>query len=209
MDIFAKLHQAVMPSEQFMPEVVAKNQIVLHHTASGASAVADIDYWKTTKERVATAFVVARNGDIYQCFNSAQWACHLGVAGAQNANWKLDKGSIGIEIDSWGLLTQKSGKFYSWTGEEIPADKVQTYSTPFRGEKYFEKYTPEQIESTVALVKFLCDKFSIPKTVTDSIWTLSPNALAGKAGIYTHASYRTDKTDTHPQPEFVAALKNF
>jgi hypothetical protein len=40
------------------------------------------------------------------------------------------------------------------------------------------------------------------------MWDLSNDALAGKKGVYTHVSFRTDKSDMHPQPELIEMLKN-
>ena len=33
-------------------------------------------------------------------------------------------------------------------------------------------------------------------------------ALKGYHGVWTHTSYRTDKSDCHPQPELIEMLKN-
>ena len=39
-------------------------------------------------------------------------------------------------------------------------------------------------------------------------WNISSNALSGKNGIYTHVSYREDKSDMHPQAELIAMLQS-
>jgi hypothetical protein len=39
------------------------------------------------------------------------------------------------------------------------------------------------------------------------MWDLNDDALNGKNGIFTHVSYRADKSDMHPQPELVEMLK--
>jgi hypothetical protein len=40
------------------------------------------------------------------------------------------------------------------------------------------------------------------------MWDVSKNALSGKPGIYTHVSYRKDKSDCVPQPELITALQS-
>lgn len=203
-----KIIQLPFPKEQYIPEVVHKDQIVLHHTASGSTAVADANYWKSTPERVATAFIIDRNGTIYQCFSSGYWAYHLGMKANMGGVAGLDKGSIGIELDSWGILTEQNGKYYSWTKEEVPKERVQVYPKPFRGSKYYEKYTAAQLQSAKELVQFLAAKYKIPTTYRPEIFDVDKKALSKVAGTYTHVSFRKDKSDCHPQPELIAMLKS-
>ena len=40
------------------------------------------------------------------------------------------------------------------------------------------------------------------------MWDISDKALAGEAGVWTHVSFRTDKSDCHPQPELIQMLKS-
>ena len=39
------------------------------------------------------------------------------------------------------------------------------------------------------------------------MWDISPNALSGINGIYTHVSYRSDKNDMSPQINLIEMLK--
>ncbi|MFK7807572.1 MAG: N-acetylmuramoyl-L-alanine amidase, partial [Saprospiraceae bacterium] len=57
-------------------EAVEKDQIVLHHTAGNLQG----DLGALTKENwhVSVAFVIARDGTIYQLHGSNQWSHHLG-----------------------------------------------------------------------------------------------------------------------------------
>ena len=57
------------------------------------------------------------------------------------------------------------------------------------------------------LVNYLCDKFNIEKTYNTSMWDISKDALGGKPGIWTHVSYRADKSDCMPQPELINSLQ--
>ena len=36
---------------------------------------------------------------------------------------------------------------------------------------------------------------------------ISKNAMNGESGVWTHVSYRADKSDCHPQPELIAMLR--
>jgi hypothetical protein len=42
----------------------------------------------------------------------------------------------------------------------------------------------------------------------DTIFDINMDALGGIPGIFTHTSYRTDKSDCHPQKELVDMLCN-
>ena len=40
------------------------------------------------------------------------------------------------------------------------------------------------------------------------MWDVSKNALTGKPGVWSHTSYRFDKSDIHPQQEVIDMLKS-
>jgi N-acetyl-anhydromuramyl-L-alanine amidase AmpD len=226
----SELIQVDFPEDQYYREQTDKTQIVIHHTVSGKYANGVINWWKTDKKRISTHFIIQGNGDIYQLYSSKYWAHHLGLTSKfiQSLGFKdygkrneiLNRGSIGIEICNWGGL-MKNGQTYhpvKWdtdlkkyipnTKITIPKNKVQIYEKPYRGFQYFEKYTNEQLISTARMIIYLCDKFDIPKTYENDMWDVSKYAIGGKRGIYTHTSYRSDKSDCHPQPELIEMLKS-
>lgn len=200
-----KIVQLKFPENQYMREEQVKKQIVIHHTVSGPDAVTVFEGWSSNPDRVATSFAISGNGTIVQGFGSKYWAHHLGLKRPNNT--ALNKASIGIEVCNWGGLTFKDGKYYSAFMREVPAANVIDYGKKFRGFRFFHKYTPAQIESLRQLLVFLADKYGIAKTYNADMWDISSNALSGKNGIYTHVSYRQDKSDMHPQEELVEMLK--
>lgn len=215
-ELRSRLQQFPFPEGQYVKVETKKKQIVLHHTASGGDAEGDMNYWAKRPERVATCVVIDRDGTIFQCFSSKYWAYHLGVGLPGNSINKkyytnstlYDKLSCGIEVDNWGWLKEKNGKFYSWTGIEIPAENVIKYESQFRGHFYFEKYTPEQIESLRLLLEYWGEVHGIPLDYNDDIFSINTRALELQPGVYTHCSYRSDKSDVHPQPELIEMLKS-
>ncbi|MCC6683662.1 MAG: N-acetylmuramoyl-L-alanine amidase [Bacteroidia bacterium] len=190
---------------EYYKEEAGKKQIVIHHTVSGPKAENIFIGWQQTPERVATALVIGGDGKIVQGYSSKYWAHHLGLKTAINT--ALNKNSVGIELCNWGGLTFDGTKYRNAYGNVVSANSIVQYKKAFRGFKYFQQYTPLQIESLRQLLVFLCDKYAIPKTYNADMWDISANALAGKSGIYTHVSYRADKSDCHPQPELIAMLK--
>lgn len=215
-----KLNEIIVvdfPDDQYIRNVTNKKQIVLHHTVSGQGVDGDISWWRQTTDRVGTAVIIGWDGKIYQCFSSKYWAYHLGVKGGK----KLNMESIGIEIDSWGGLVQENNSWYPAKWDKslqksvantkfvaIPNDKVQIYDEPFRGYYGFEKYSDAQIEAVRQLLVYWGGRYNIPLEYNEGIFEYSPDALVGKSGVWSHTSFRKDKSDIHPQPELVKMLKS-
>lgn len=208
-----------LPESQYRKEEYIKKQIYLHHTVSGPGAEGDINYWKSTPDRVATCVVIERDGDIYECFNPKYCAAHLGITSdlakkygdksVPNPNELLLRHSIGIEIDSWGGLTKNDkGQWINSAKQVMPSSDIIEYPNGFRGFKAFEKYTTQQIETVKYLLEKWCKEFGIPKTYNADIWDICKRAYSLESGIFTHVSVRPDKSDMHPQPDMIETLQN-
>lgn len=214
----SKIKQYQLPEDEYHKIIHPKSQIVLHHMASGGNSKSDIDYWNSSASpgKVATAFAIDRDGTIWQAFSSKYYAAHLGTPTStfkkfniNNTVDNLHKGSIGIELDSWGYLIKKGDKYYSWSGEEVKSENVVYYPEGFFGQKYYEKYYEKQLVALKDLILYLCDTYNISKEYQCDMWSVSPNALSGKNGIYTHVSYReSGKWDCHPDEKLIQILKN-
>ena len=215
-----KIQTIPFKEDQYFKTAYPKKQIVLHHSAGWDDARGMFHWWSSNKERVATFCGVVDDGTIVQGFNSRYWAWHINVGSRfnklpvnlekyQNPMYResLERGSIGIEICNWGGLRLVDGKFLSWANKEVPANKVIDYGKEFRGYQYYERYTDKEMETVYVLVKYLAEKYEIPVAYTRDIWNIHEPALRGDPGIYTHVSYRTDKSDCHPQPELAQVLK--
>ena len=212
-----------LPTDQYVNEVVAKDQIFVHHTAGSPNPYAGcIDWWKTNKEAVSTAFVIAgptkgtkwKDGEILQCFSSKKWGWHLGlkakhlVKGGRSSK-DLNAKSIGIEICNWGYLTEKNGKFYNYNGGVISDEFVVELDKPYKGHKFWNRYTDAQLENTRRLLVYLCDTYSIDRKFKGmEIFDIDPRCLKGENGIWTHTSCRPDKFDCFPQVELIQMLES-
>ena len=121
----------------------------------------------------------------------------------------LDKVSIGVEICNWGSLEKRGEKFYNYVNREVPLDEVCELRTAYKGKKYYHAYTDAQIESVRQLLVYWNEVYNIPLDyIEENLWDLSKDALSGKPGIYTHNSYRKDKSDISPQPKMIKMLKS-
>jgi len=214
----SKIKAIDFPDNQYYPIETTKKQLVLHHTVSGPGTAGDIQTWLSDAAHVATHFIIDRDGTPYQLFSSRYWAHHLGVTkdiltkygftDLQTRNVDLNQYSIGFEIDNWGFLKKgDDGKFRTVYGNVVNTE-IQEYPNLFRGERYYEKYTDAQIQTIGELLLYFNLKFNIPMNYNEDMWDMSKNALSGKPGVYTHVSYRPDKSDCHPQPELVEMLKS-
>lgn len=190
-----------LPEGQYVRETHEKKAIVLHHTVGG-SAISTFNWWNRKGpdgkpvERVGTAFLVDRDGTIYQCFDPKYWAFHLGLKGTNGA---FDKTSIGIELCSEGGLVKRGGVIYNQLGAGRPhKDDYVTLRLPWRGYHYFDAYEPEQIVSTVALVHQLLEAFpTIPRAIPSNPYSVQ-SAWLNRGGVYGHSHVRADKSDVHP-----------
>lgn len=217
----SKIKQLPLKETEYFKEIFNKTQIVLHHTAGNASAVNTVNAWNNdTRGRIATFCAISgagatntKDGEIVQAFSSKYWAYHLGIKGevfaARGLKHRiLDKTSIGIEICNWGPLDPEDGKFITYVGTEVKPADVCTLEEPYKGFKYWHKYTDAQINSLVDLLKYLSEAYNIPlKYNYDRLFTVNNEALTGVPGVYTHNSYRKDKTDIYPDPRIILALK--
>jgi N-acetyl-anhydromuramyl-L-alanine amidase AmpD len=210
------LKQVNFPESNYVKEITEKKQIVLHHTVSGPGVDGDINWWKQLPQRIATHYIIDRNGVVHQLFDDIYWAFHLGLKQEHftkaGANYRyLDKTSIGIELDNWGPVTRRNGDFYPVAANSAkPVEDAYEYcaKTKWKGYQHWELYPDKQLESLRELLLLLCKKHNIPKDYNADIWDISRRALMGESGIFCHVSYRNDKSDPHPQIELIYMLKS-
>ncbi len=190
----------------------SKQQIVLHFTAGNLSG--GMSTLTTQDRRVSVAFVLARDGTIYQLFPSKYWSGHIGAGiGNSGTNNARDKVTIGIEIINYGYLVERDSNLetiYSRTRENpnridlfCPLTQTEAYqklNTPFREQKYYASYTPQQYDSLVVLLRFLTKKYNIPRQfLAESKRYLPTQDVLSFKGIVSHVNYRpSGKWDIGP-----------
>jgi len=198
-----------------------KNQIVLHHSAGWDNARGMFDWWRNDgRTHVATAIGIEDNGTITQGYDEQFWAAHLGVTNTifhqnnvsttlngVNRNVVLDRMSVAVEVCNWGALEQRSNEFRSWANAVVPKDKVVELN--YKGVKFYEVYTEAEVDALKWWILLNAIRFNIPvEYYEDDMWKLSRKALVGNAGIFTHNSYRSDKSDVSPQPHLITMLQS-
>lgn len=195
-----------------------KNQIVLHHSAGWDNSRQMFDIWKRdSAHHVATAIGITDDGEVVRGYDEAFWAVHIGAYDIGLPNFlALETNSIGVEICNWGALETRNGQHFTWVGDfgkrgqsfTLPQNKVIELN--YKGYKFYESYTDAEIESTRRWVMLNAIRFAIPISYKEEdFWEVSKNATSGKAGLYTHNSYVSWKTDVSPQPKLISMLSNF
>ena len=188
-----------LPETQFVNQPTDKKRICLHFTAGGSAAGA-INWWLQTKERVATPFVVDTNGRIFECFDPACWAWHMGV------EERLERETIGIEIANWGPLKLQGDTLFTPTAVPRPLCKISDtgryvfVEQAFRGQHYFAAFPSAQLAAVAGLVDYCCDRWIIPRATPPAEVRAEFNIEWARNwhGIFSHQNVRKDKCDIGP-----------
>ncbi len=211
--------------DQFYPAgsisgIIHKNTIILHHTAGSHRADWSIQGWNANPEKIGVAYCIGgldkkgsdtdkMDGQIFQCMPDAAWAYHLGTKFANHI--VLEQQSIGIEICNYGpIIKSASGQYLTYVNSEIAESEVFELDTPWRGYKFWHKYTDKQLDSAKQLILSLSKKYGIDvkKTWIADDFDICPDAVAALGGLYTHCQLRNDKFDCWPSPELITMLNS-
>jgi hypothetical protein len=219
------------PATQYFQVKHTKTQICLHHSSGSDNAKNFFEGWKVSPERVATCMAIEDDGELYKIFSSEYWAYHINVASKGNQSLyehplygkylkynavDIENRTIGVEVCNWGGLKLIDGQYHTYVSKAVDKNrsklstvdesKVIHYPGGWRGYEYFERYTDKELEALWRLLRFWCKTYGIPTRLTGDIFDLNLDAFMGSPGVYTHASYRQDKSDMHPQPELKQML---
>lgn len=226
---YSKLYSILLKVEEvpfegfYFKAAYQKKQIIWHHSAGWDNARGMFDWWKNDKvQHVATSIGISDDGKIWKGFDESFWAASIGATvdifnkngikliyngGFVANNIMLDQAAVAVEICNWGNLTEKGGKLYSWANAEIPKEKAIELN--YKGTKYYEIYTDAEIKSLKYWTLLNAMRFDIPLVYNhDDFWSVSKKALSGERGLFTHNSYRNDKTDVSPQPKLIEMAKS-
>lgn len=182
----------------YYQEEPLKDRVVLHFT--GGYLKGDIALLTRPNYHVSVPFVIARDGTIYNLFNSKYWSYHIGP-GAIGGNETMSRRSVGVEISSIGPLVRKGDQLFSIYGKLYCSANQPQYFVrePFRGHEYYATFTDTQYRSLILLLRYITGKFSIPRQFLPPAQRFTATAeVADFHGIVTHANFRVDKLDFGP-----------
>ncbi len=205
-----------LPASEYFAEPQAKSGIALHHTVCD-SARTTVGIWRRDQtaggkpNRVATAFVIDKDGTIFEAFDPAHWAWQFGLPWRHDQRISFEKRFIGIEITSEGGLLEHEGRLYAYDRVskvfEKPIAEALDCGTPYRGYRWFDRYEPEQLTALGHLVDDLCTRFALPRVYPEKPYVYYGEALASFRGVIGHAMVRSDKSDPAPDPRLWATLE--
>lgn len=229
-----KIVDKILESGEYFAEIYPKDTIYIHHTAGSHRPDFTIDGWEHDRNKsggilpVATAYVIGgisttdKNADfdgvIYRAFDDKYWAHHLGLEHPNNR--LLNQKSIAIEICNYGPLSKtKEGVYLNYVNKPVPADMVMELPTPFRGFKYYHKYTDKQLQALKELMLDIAKRY--PKIDLKAglkqflnqgfpeALNINSAALKGVPGLWSHTNVRSDKFDVWPQPQLMNLISSF
>lgn len=204
-----------------------KKQIYLHASLFCTNPYRLIDHYSTNNKsyyKTAPSFIVSfkstnptdnyTDGTIIQLYQSKYWSHHLHlkqshlVQGGPGIDL-LSRESISVELCSWGPLIETEHGICSSTGIYIDNDDIYEFSTPYRGYKFYHKYSEGQIEGLRKLLTLINKKWNIDiKFKGNGIFNVDRRALMGQNGVYCHNSVRPDIVDISPQTHLVEMLNS-
>ncbi|MBI4503643.1 MAG: N-acetylmuramoyl-L-alanine amidase [Gemmatimonadetes bacterium] len=106
-----------LPDSEYFPDPQRKPGIAIHHTVCD-SARKTVAFWCSDKSsegdtsHVATAYVIDRDGTIFEAFDPDAWAYQFGLSWPEDQRIPFEKRFIGIEITSEGGLLFDCGTDY-------------------------------------------------------------------------------------------------
>lgn len=193
-----------LPDNQYVKKETKKDCVVLHFTA-GSGIDGAYTYWKNTKERICTAYIIDPSGNVYEIFDPKYWGFALG------AGQKYEERAIQIEFVNVGPLVKKNNgieDILCWWPKDFGqkwcalSEKNKYVHVPegHRGYKYFATFPDDQLKAGAELVKTLCKEFNIPvEFPVDDNWDKFDTTFFGKfRGICSHQNFRKDKSDIGP-----------
>jgi N-acetylmuramoyl-L-alanine amidase len=140
------------------------NYLIIHYT-SGGTAEGAINWFKNPNAKASSHLVIGHQGDITQMvpFNKVAW--HAGKSSFGGVIG-LNNHAIGIEIANWGLLKGQAGHWRSWTGAQIPDERVLVAKhrnfepNTLHG---WEIYDQAQWDAVLAVSAALVNHYKIPE----------------------------------------------
>lgn len=225
-----EIDRAYLSSDEYVTEYgkIDPVNFFIHDTAGWDNPYNTVHDWNTDKRgRVATQYVIggsnilnrtAHDGRVVECFPNNYLGWHTGKVGN---HMLVAVRSVGVELNNFGFLRERNGKFYTWTNVEVPEDQVCDLGFEHRGQRYYHAYSPKQIESLRLLLKHVQEIYpniNIRNGITAMLkqgvtpkeaFSFNEDAYWGRTtGLWTHTNVRSDKSDCSPQPILIEMLKS-
>lgn len=153
-----------------------------------------VDHWNNVKEKQGVAYIIDRDGTVFNTFDDSRWSYHLNLPTNQTS---YDKQSVGISLANELNLIKDNGRFFAFDFAHNTNEYLgKVIQQSFRGYDYWAKLDESQIDSLIELTLQVADKYKIkPKFYSGADW--NPKAWE-QATILTHATVNKSALDFPP-----------
>jgi N-acetyl-anhydromuramyl-L-alanine amidase AmpD len=153
--------------------------------------------WKNRlngKNKKTAAFTIDAAGVIYKHFEPKYYSNFL-----RNISFNSKSIVILLENNGWLVKDSEKNQFINWLGD-IYREPDLVFNKKWRGYEYWSPYTKEQFESTLVLVKELCEEFNIePQAISHNTKTDDVNTFNG---VIYRSNIEKHYTDLNPSWDF-------
>lgn len=133
-------------------------------------------------------YSITRSGEIYQHYDDKFYSDFLDIKDA-------DVKSISIVLENMGSLFEtKTGEYINWLTEMC--DPALVVENNWRGYRYWEKFTDNQMKSVSELCLYLCKKHNIPNICID--FDHYHKDIINFKGIVFRSNYLENSSDVNP-----------
>ncbi len=178
-----------LSNKNYYKETYQKTQIVIGHT--GRKKMRHFEAWSNRKNgnyKKTTPFTIDTDGKIYQHYDPKYYSDFL--------DCEQDKCNISIILVNQGWLKLNDLNVYvDWLGHIYSRD-IDPIKINWRNQRYWAKYTEEQLNSLKQLIDHLCQNFDINRSVIDNN-VYDENVDLFK-GITFRSNYSRELTDVSP-----------
>lgn len=204
----AQFCKPIIRSGYFHATEYPKERIVMHFTVG--NLLGDLETLTRQDIHDSVAYLIARDGTIYQILPSKYWSGHLGRGvgntGIGNAE---DKKTIAIELSNYGYLAERQGNLETIYSRQVSLethkvgpvdvycsldeeDAYQKIKAPFREQTYFATHTQAQYQSLITLIRYLTATHDIPREFLPLASRFqTTNDVMNFRGIVSHINYRS------------------
>lgn len=227
-----KIKSVPLKRGQFLTTREKKEWVFLHCTAGWDDPIAVVRDWNNdTRGTIGTQFVIGGkhgqtlrdqfDGDIVECMRYQDYGWHLGIG-----NTLMHRASIGIEICNLTYLNKVGNDFFMWANKRVNPNEIVDLKRDFRGKRYFQKFTNDQLHSLNFLLAKIAKEqgIDITKGLKERLkkmdpfkaFDYDPDIKAGKfKGLFCHTNVSGpnrfngyEKWDLPPTPEIIDLINS-
>jgi len=135
-----------LPQAGYFPGPEPKTGIALHHTVGGTAA-STIRWWRESRTRAGrprltgTAYVVERDGTVFEAFAPEGWAYQFGLTWPQDTRLAFERRFVGIELASEGALIERDGALYCFDRVSPKTEKPREEAFDAAGAQFEQVHT--------------------------------------------------------------------